>query len=413
MNILYLAHRIPYPPTKGDKLRAFRVIDHLSRRHRLWCACFVDHRADNEHVKALSARCHELAAIPLDRRRAVPRALWAWMRGGTITEAFFRHRDMADTITRWGASVSFDVVVAFSSGMAQYVPLAGAKRSVLDLCDLDSRKWDDYADDAGPAGRVLYRAEASRLRLLEQSWIKRCDASVLITEAEARLLDGSTVRNKVHVIGNGVDIRGAAGFSLRGRTARLEPQSKDCADTPRGLKPRGSPMVGFIGQMDYRPNVDAVCWFVEHCWPDIRRRCPNAVFQIVGRCPVRRVRRLANVTGVEVAGEVEDAAEYVSAFDVSVAPLRIARGLQNKVLEAMSAAKPVVLTSAAASGINATDGKHWLIAHGAADMVEDVSSLLCDPYRRIRIGAAARTFVAENHRWQDQLAKFDKVVLAK
>jgi len=395
MDILYLAHRIPYPPTKGDKLRAFRVIEHLVRRHRVWCACFVDRREDARHVESLSTICHRLAAIPLDRQWAAVKGLWAWMRGRTITEAFYRHRGMAGTIKAWAASTSFDTVVAFSSSMAQYVPLSGAKRSVLDLCDLDSRKFNDYADDAkcGPPlqrwGRVLYRAEAARLQTIEHTWIDRCDASVLITEAEARLLDGSTLRKKVHVIGNGVSTRKVNG---------ARPQAVPW------------PVVGFVGDMSYRPNADAVCWFVQECWPGIRGHCPDAVFRIVGRNPSRRVHRLAGVEGVEVTGEVEDVGAYVRAFDVSVAPLRIARGLQNKVLEAMAAARPVVLTTAAATGIGATDGKHWLIADSAHDVVQDVSSLLRDPYRRARIGNAARAFVAENHRWQDELAKFDQLI---
>ena len=296
---------------------------------------------------------------------------------------------MSDAIRQWAASVSFDAVIAFSSSMAQYIPLARAKRSVLDLCDLDSKKWLEYADSAGPAGRVLFRREASRLSLLEVQWIDRCDAGVLITEAEARALNGSTVRSKIHVIGNGVDIPtpGVTGNDSVHRHT-----------------------VGFVGQMDYRPNVDAVCWFVRNCWESIRRRWPEAVFQIVGRQPVRQVKRLANIPGVEVVGEVEHVAEYVEAFDVSVAPLRIARGLQNKVLEAMSALRPVVLTPAAAAGIDAVDGTHWLIADSATDMVEQVSRLLGDPAGRIRIGTAAQAFVAQHHRWQDQLAKFDQLV---
>jgi glycosyltransferase involved in cell wall biosynthesis len=172
----------------------------------------------------------------------------------------------------------------------------------------------------------------------------------------------------------------------------------------------GRRIAGFVGVMDYRPNVDAVVWFVENCWERIRAACPKAVFRIIGRGPTRRVRRLAKVPGVEVVGGVDDVAAEVRQLAVSVAPMRIARGLQNKVLEAMAAAKPVVLTAKAAEGIRARDGQHYLIADHAADIIQRVTRLLNDPEERARIGTAARRFVAANHCLEDELQMFELIV---
>jgi glycosyltransferase involved in cell wall biosynthesis len=164
--------------------------------------------------------------------------------------------------------------------------------------------------------------------------------------------------------------------------------------------------------MDYLPNVDAACWFARRVWPRVLTGHPNARFEIVGRNPTREVEALADIPGVDVIGEVEDVISFVSQFRVSVAPLRIARGLQNKVLEAMAAARPVVLTPAAATGIAASPGRHFLIADGASRFAHAVTSLLADPVRCQMVGQQARAYVAEHHCWQREMEHFESVVLS-
>ena len=392
MNILYIAHRIPYPPNKGDKLRAFRQLAHLAGRHRVWCACFVDDPGDLRYAADLEAICAGVAAVRLRPAIATARGLAGLAAGRTLTESYYRSRAMADILRRWSKTVAFDVVVAFSSSMAPYALDVPAPRRVLDLCDLDSRKWHGYAERSSIPAGWLYRIEGDRLAEREIAWTRAFDATLLITHREARPLLGRVPAGQVHAIGNGVDLPACSG---------------DCRESPSAGG--AVPTVGFVGVMNYRPNVDAVRWFVRCCWPRIRSACPEATFRIVGRSPTRSVRRLQAVPGVKVVGGVEDVGSELGRFHVSVAPLRIARGLQNKVLEAMAWAKPVVLTVPAAEGIAALDGDAFVVARDEAEMAEAVVSLLQNQLRRERIGAAGRRFVQSYHRWDTVLRGFELI----
>lgn len=400
MKILYIAHRVPYPPNKGDKLRSFHQIDWLSRNHSVWCACFVDSAQDEQHADALRTRCEDVAAVPISRFGSPARSAVAMALGGTVTEAWYKCGKMRRTLGRWSDRVGFDAVLAFSSSMAQYALGVPAPRRILDLCDRDSFKWIDYANASNGPMRWVYRAEGRRLARREAELVQQFDATILITEAEAAGLLRSTPPGKIHVVGNGAIVPDLA-----------ESARADFEDTKLHL-PNGSHelTVGFVGAMDYRPNVDAVCWFAEYCWPRIRDTFPGAVFRIVGRNPVRRVRRLAERQGVVVVGEVEDVADELSRFDVSVAPMRIARGLQNKVLEAMAYGKPVVASSAAAEGLPARHGKALMIADRPDMVIREVCRLLSDPDLRQQLGGAARQYVEMSHRWQAVLEKFELIV---
>lgn len=388
MNILYLAHRIPYPPDKGDKLRAFRQVERLAKGHSVRCGCFVDRPSDSRYVESLSAYCQDVAAVPLKRTRATMRGLAGLARGRTLTETFYQNAAMSAALHGWAESVEFDAVVAFSSSMAPYALTIPARRRVVDLCDLDSRKWLDYAAASRGPVRWLYKKEGTRLAAREQDWLDAFDAALLITGAEAAALGDVASMQEVHVVGNGVIL----------------------PNVPAGPRDATDPTVGFVGVMDYRPNVDAVEWFVSACWPRIRDACPRAVFRIVGRQPTRRVRTLARADGVEVVGEVDDVQTELRRFAVSVAPMRIARGLQNKVLEAMAAARPVVLTSKAAEGIAARHEQEYFIADRAEDIAETVVRLLRDEARRRWIGLNARQFVAAYYCWERELDKFELIV---
>ncbi len=390
MNILYLAHRIPYPPDKGDKLRAFRQIEYLSRNHGVWCACFVDQPSDRAFAAPLSAHCVELAAIPLGRKRAALRGVRGLMCGGTITEAFYRHPAMQAQVAQWCASVRFDAVVAFSSSMAQYGQAVPRARRILDMCDADSIKWNDYANASGAPMRWLYRLEGRRLALRERAWSRLFDATLLVSEAEARGVRHEAGNQRVHVVGNGVSLPYIDRHRTAGRSAGLT--------------------VGFVGAMDYRPNVEAVGWFAAKCWPMVLRAFPAARFRIVGRSPARAVRRLGNLPGVDVVGGVDDVTAEVLGFDVSVCPLHIARGVQNKVLEAMAAARAVVLSPSAAEGIDACDGHDYVVADTAAQTAAAVMDLLEDPQRRKELGSAARRFVAKHRQWKPALERFETIV---
>ncbi len=390
MRVLYLAHRIPYPPNKGDKLRAFHQIARLAKCHEVWCACFIDNAAEGRFVESLGEHCREVHSVYLGARKAKWRGVRALLNGQTVTEAYFNHPEMRETIQRLSGQIDFDVVVAFSSSMAPYALSVPAQRRVLDLCDLDSEKWLAYAKESYPPMKWVYRAEGRRLAVMERRWLGEFDATILITEAEAEAIDRPADLDRLHIVGNGVPLPDESTLSKRSGEKRY--------------------VVGFVGQMDYKPNVDAMRWFVECVWPGVRVGHPCAEFRIVGRSPVKAVRNLSAVEGVRVVGEVRDVGQELVKFDVSVAPIRIARGLQNKVLEAMAYKKPIVLTPAAAEGIAAHGGLQYLLASQADDFAASVVRLLRDQALADTLGRRARRFVATHHRWEDELAKFEAVV---
>lgn len=401
MNILYLAHRIPYPPNKGDKLRAFRQIEHLARRHRVWCAFFLDDPKDARHANDLRQWCAEVGAVEMKPFWAKLRGLTSLFRGRTITEGYYKRRELTRLLEQWQNRIRFDAIVAFSSSMANYALQVSAPRRILDLCDLDSLKWRDYADHitrlrrTGIRDRLLrsiYQLEGRQLAAAELRWIDRFDAAILATGTEAAPLRPLVSPRKIHVIGNGVDL------------PEVEPTSTHGAHQ--------NPVIGFVGVMDYFPNVDAVTWFAAECWPAIRARFPTATFRIVGRSPTPAVHRLSSIPGIEVVGEVKYIVDAWKNFDVSVAPLRIARGVQNKVLEAMAAAKPVVLSSNAAKGISAVSEVDYLVADSAEHVTAAVCSLLSNPSLRTQIGQSARTFVATHRRWETELDKLNALIAA-
>lgn len=391
MNILYLAHRIPYPPNKGDKLRCFRFLKQLSKRHRVWCACYVDTPEDQQYVTPLQAYCEDVAAITLNRKQAMFRGLVGLIRGKTFTEWYYRHPEMKEALGQWCRNVSFDVVVAFSSSMVRYAYRVPTNRRVLDLCDLDSQKWLDYADDSIGPMRWLYRLEGRRLERKEQWWSYTSDATVVITQAEANGLKQYVSTDKLHVVTNGVDI----------------PKP---LQTPINPLQQSTPItIGFVGVMDYRPNVDAVQWFVNHCWSELREAYPRCEFRIVGRNPSRRVQKLNDISGVTVVGEVDDIADELCKFNVSIAPMRIARGLQNKVLEAMAAGVPVVLSSKAARGINGDHDQTYMVADTPDQIIRNISKLLSNPALHQRMSMTAKQFVSLHHNWNEILRKFELI----
>jgi glycosyltransferase involved in cell wall biosynthesis len=427
MNILYLAHRIPFPPDKGDKIRSIRELQRLARDHRVWCACFVDDANDVRHVGALKEYCEDVIAIRLHKRTAQMRGLLGLARGNTITESYYSHPAIRRALSAWSSFIDFDSVVAFSSSMAPYALDVPARRRVLDLCDLDSQKWLDYAARARGPARWFYETEGARLAARELEWIERFDATLLITQAEVEALSAPAAPGKVHVITNGVEIPPArspellstSGRNSASRAAGFSPREfSSCEELRIANDPayqigshsdrsrHSPPIVGFVGVMDYRPNIDAVTWFARTCWPGIRSKHPSAIFRIVGRRPTRRVLKLQKTPGIEVVGGVDDVDEEIRRFDVSVAPMRIARGLQNKVLEAMAAERAVVLTPEAAEGIAAVHNRHFIVTSEPFEMTKAICQLLSDATKRQQIGEAARRLVASDYNWDGEMDRF-------
>lgn len=385
---LYLAHRIPYPPNKGDKIRSWRTLEHLAARFSVHLCAFVDDAADFQHEDHLRGVCESVALVPLDRRAATLKSAVGLLTGEPLTMPYYRDARMKAAVAAARAK-SPAVEIAFSSSMAQYLAKKSGAPRIVDLCDADSAKWAEYGRRKGWPMGAIYAREGRLLAKAETSIINWAEAAFAVSEEEADLLGNREGAEKeVFWFGNGVDVDyfKPAGMS----TERFD--------------------VVFVGAMDYWANVDAVSWFVRDIWPLIRADRERATFAVVGSNPAREVAALAGRDGVKVTGRVDDVRPYVAGAGVVVAPMRIARGVQNKVLEAMAMGKAVVTTPAGLEGIDATMGAEAVAAAAPETFAREVLRLLDDKGAAESIGAAARSRIIADYQWPAQLARLDAAI---
>ncbi len=426
MKLLMLIHRLPCPADRGSKLRAAADLRHLAHRHDVWCAGFLDAspvgreaRLARQSLAEWRSICRAVEAVPLRRCLAGVRAGLSLIEGATCTEGYFRSRRLERRVLRWADEIGFDAVLAFSSSMAPLALRVPARRRVLDLDDFDSRKWDEYADRAAwPASR-LYRTEARRLQRREREWIAAFDAGVVVSRREADLLDDPGLRRRLHVIEPtlSLEIPPSPPLTLSnssacanhaegesGRRGEGEITDRDAVHLPT------DPIVGFVGAMDYAPNVDAACWFAESIWPRVRRKCPDASWWVVGRSPTRAVRRLDDGRSIRVTGAVPGVEPYFERMRVHVAPLRMARGVQMKVLAAMAAGRPSVVTPCVAEGLDAEPDRDLVVADLPASFADAVADLLTNERRAARIARAGRDFVLNRSRSEQGLHRLEALL---
>ncbi len=385
--LLFLAHRIPFPPNKGDKIRSFHLLRHLSARYEIHLGAFVDDPDDWQFQDALKPWCASIKLLPLNPRRARLASLTGLLTGEALTLPYYRSVELK----RWAAGLAASGKVtrglAFSSAMAQFMP-AGLSRRVLDMVDVDSDKWTQYAMTQRWPLSWVYAREGRKLAEWEARAAQDFDATLLVSHDEAALLQqrAPQARHKIGAFENGVD---ADYFS----PARDYPN-------PYPSDVRG---IVFTGAMDYWPNIDAVTWFADRIFPAVRGAVPGAQFTIVGSRPSEAVGALARQPGVVVTGSVADVRPYLAHAACAVAPLRIARGVQNKVLEAMAMARPVIATPQAAEGIRAEAGRDYVLAQGEADFAHAVVAQL----QSARSVAPARDCILAHYDWARNLAAID------
>ncbi len=385
MRVLYLCHRIPYPPNKGDKIRAFHQVRAIAARHEVDLFTLADDAADMAHQSTLRNYCHRVTVGQVNPGLARLKALPYLFTGTPLTVPYFHSSELQREIGRAMGERPYDRIFVYCSAMAQYVDPACRIPMVTDFVDADSDKWTQYAASSRWPSSAIYRREGRTLQQYERQICERSSCVIVTTEREASLVRQISSAAPVHVIPNGVD------------TEYFKP-SGQAADG-------GPPAVGFIGDMSYFPNEEAVTYFAHQVLPLIRKSVPGTQFLIVGRNPGPHVQKLAEIEGVEVTGFVPDIRPHLARMQATVAPFSIAAGIQNKILEAMAFGLPVVCTSRAAQGLSANAAGAVDVADGAAEMAAKVATLLADAQFARNKGMEGRRRVAGEYNWETSLSR--------
>ncbi|MDP3834873.1 MAG: TIGR03087 family PEP-CTERM/XrtA system glycosyltransferase [Hydrogenophaga sp.] len=391
-NLLYLVHRLPYPPNKGDKVRSYHLLRHLLQHHRVFLGTFIDDPDDEQHLPTLKALCPDLHVERIAPRTARLMSLTGLLHGEALTLAYYRSAGMQRWVRQVAQSHELQASVVFSSAMAQYAqPLAPRVPMLVDFVDVDSAKWTQYA----PAHRwplsTVYRREGARLLAYEREVAGQARRSFFVTPNETALFlsQAPECEGRVQSLSNGVD---ADFFTPDAQRASPFLPSEQA--------------VVFTGAMDYWPNIDGVSWFVSDMLPRLRVHWPRARFYIVGRSPSPQVQALAS-EHVVVTGTVPDVRPYLQHAAAVVAPLRVARGIQNKILEAMAMEQAVVTVPSCADAIGATADQGLLRAADTDGFLQAMQQVLDSPERAATLGQAARRFVVAGFSWQAHLSGID------
>lgn len=390
MNVVFLPQRVPWPPDRGDRISTWNLLRHLlGQGAKVRVGCFREEPRDDQAVEHLRTLCTEVVAPRIHRGWRKLTSLRGLLTGEALTLPFFRHAELSSAVTRWCASERIDLMLAYSSSMAQYLLTAPATNRVVHFAELDSDKWRQYAEHSRGLGKWVYAREHRQLLRFEQQAARQASAALVVSDVEKELFERAIPGAHAHVVRNGVDV---AHFRSAGDSQRH-------AHT-----------LIFTGVMDYAPNIDAMVWFVANCWPTLKTRFPDARLLIVGSKPTPAVRALMAQPGITVTGRVDTTPPWFDQAAVAIAPLRLARGVQNKVLEAMSMGLPVVATPAAAQGLGRVPDGMLAAADSAADQVAAISQWLSHKEQARQAGLAAAHWIRAHWQWPQVLAEFDAVL---
>lgn len=392
-NLLYLVHRLPFPPNKGDKVRSYHLLRHLLQKHRVFLGTFIDDPDDEQHLPTLKALCPDLHVERIAPRQARLMSATGLLRGEALTLAYYRSAGMRRWVEQVAAAHELQASVVFSGAMAQYAqPLTPEVPMLVDFVDVDSAKWTQYA----PAHRwpmsAVYRREGERLLAYEREVAAQARRSFFVTPNETALFlsQAPEAQGRVQSLSNGVDADFFAPDPARANPFAANEQA-----------------IVFTGAMDYWPNIDGVSWFVSDMLARLRAHWPRARFYIVGRSPSPQVQALAG-EHVVVTGTVPDVRPYLQHAAAVVAPLRVARGIQNKILEAMAMEQAVITVPSCADAIGADSAQGLLRAEDADGFLQALQQLLdAPPAQAAALGREARRFVLRGFSWQAHLSGID------
>lgn len=395
--LLFLAHRIPYPPNKGDKIRSWHLLRHLADHWRVHLGTFVDDPEDRQYVETVQKVCDQTCIRELNPTFSKLFSLTGLLSGQALTLPYYRDGEMQAWVDRILNERPIDAIVVYSGAMARFIrPIHHrGRRTLIDFVDVDSDKWRQYAESKTWPMSWVYRREARQLFKFERRQAGQFDAGVFVAAHEAQLFKEMAAESasRIDYYNNGVDVD------------YFSPQSE--LSNPYSVD---APHLVFTGAMDYWANIDAVCWFARDILPLIRREIADIHFCIVGGRPSAEVQALAELPGVSVTGRVEDVRPYIAHAAAAVIPLRIARGIQNKVLEAMAMQKPVISSKAAWDGIDAEPGRDLLVTDGEEQLARACIEVLNDKALADGLALAARQRILKQYQWADNLQRVDALL---
>ena len=413
MNILFLCHRIPYPPNKGDKIRSFNEVKYLSKKHKIYLAFLIDDEKDLPYVNELKKYCETIDYDFIRPGWQKIKSLPYLLSRKPFTVPYFYSKKLQKAVDYRLSTVKFDAVFAFSSPMAEYVfkskifPLPDGERGrvrggypklIIDFVDVDSDKWRMYAEYSKFPKTLIYKNEWKSLMAYEKKIGKAFDISIFVSDAEVKLFKSFAPDVNAISIPNGVD---------------LSYFSNTTNKTIRSNEQKGFNIL-FTGAMDYFPNEDGVLYFYYKIWPIIKDKLPQARFYIVGNNQSRRVKNIAKRDkDIIVTGYVSDVRDYFSITDIFIAPLRVARGIQNKVLEALAAGLPVVATPQAVQGITIKpqdEGEYLFIEDSAFNFSDRIIQLAGEPLNGNTF-QRSQSFLMQNHDWAKNMTLLEKMAL--
>lgn len=392
--LLYLVHRIPFPPNKGDKIRSYHLLQHLSQHYHVHLGTFIDDENDWKYIEKVRSFCKETCFIKLSPKTARIRSLSGLLSNQPLSLPYYRDKHLQAWVNDVLETRPLKNILIFSSAMAQYVSHVRHINRVMDFVDIDSDKWMQYATTKKWPMSWVYGRESRLLLNYERQVVRDFDSATFVSQAEADLFRQLVPEAgaKVTYFNNGVD---AEYFSPQNIYANPYPA--------------GTSTLIFIGAMDYWANIDAVEWFSRSIFPAIRAKLPELEFYIVGARPTAAVMTLSALPGVTVTGSVPDVRPYLAHATLAVAPLRIARGIQNKVLEAMAMEKIVIASPQAMEGIKAHPDHEVVVANDESDFIRRIIALL-HGIPQSAIGRAARTRVLDDYSWNKSLERIDALL---
>ena len=390
--LLFLSHRIPYPPNKGDKIRSWHLLKHLSEQHHIFLGTFIDDPEDWQFTNQLEKVCKECCFIGINPLIRKIKSFSGFVNGLPLTLPYYSSKQLQEWVSTVITRHSIRNVIVYSSAIAQFICKDNTQieKLIIDFVDVDSDKWQQYANRKYWPMKAVYKREANKLLNFDRDVAKKSYASFFVSESEAELFRSMAPESadKILHYNNGVD------------TGYFSPDQQLASPYRPGEKP-----IVFTGAMDYWPNIDAVCWFAKEILPLIRKKEHKAVFYIVGSKPSNQVKDLSKLPGIVVTGRVDDVRPYMQHSAVAIAPMRIARGVQNKVLEAMAMGKPVVCSPQALEGISTT---HVVVAETPQEYCASIVAVLGNKYPEL--GMNARTFVKSDFAWESTLPKVSKLL---